>query len=181
MAKKKGKSRTASKKTAKKKPTPRKSTDPARVREEISRIVKSKAKKITVAVADQAMHGDLAPAKYLFEMAGVYPAATSDGSQATAEEECLAKTLLDRLNIPTEPIAHGDDEEPVTAATAARSETAEGSEDEEEDEEDESKEEASEPKHPARHSEQESSGPETEAAGENKPPSSAAGGNDAVE
>lgn len=95
MNKKKTK-KTAGKKSAKKRSGHKKGTDPAQVREEIAGIVKSGAINITAAVMDQAMHGELAPAKYLFEMAGVYPPA-SDGTQATEEEDCLAKTLLDRV------------------------------------------------------------------------------------
>jgi hypothetical protein len=84
------------KKTAKKKSAPKKQADAAQVREDISGMVKADAREITSAVIAQAMNGELAPAKYLFEMAGVYPPAT-DGSQATTEEDCLAKTLLERL------------------------------------------------------------------------------------
>ena len=74
------------------------------MRNDIAKIVKSGARKITKAVMDQAMTGQLAPAKYLFEVAGVYPPLT-DGSQASLDEECFAKTLLDRLDIPDEPEA----------------------------------------------------------------------------
>jgi hypothetical protein len=86
---------TAKKKSATKK---KKQVDAAQVREDLAGIVKSEAKSITEAVMDQAMHGELAPAKYLLELAGVYPPA-NEGEQATEEEDCLAKTLLDRLNI----------------------------------------------------------------------------------
>lgn len=77
----------------------KKKIDPAQVREELAGMVKSDAKNIAAAVIDHAKQGELAPAKYLLEMAGVFPA-TNDGEQATEEEDCLAKTLLDRLNIP---------------------------------------------------------------------------------
>lgn len=115
MIKKKAKGKTAKTKKAKKKggtPRVKKQANPAEVRNDIAKIVKSGAKKITKAVMDQAMTGQLAPAKYLFEVAGVYPAAT-DGSQATADEECFAKSLLDRLNIPDKPIALDEEDEPV--------------------------------------------------------------------
>ena len=46
--------------------------------------------------------GQLATVKYLLEAASIYPPST-DGSHATADEGCLAKTLLQRLNIPDEP------------------------------------------------------------------------------
>ena len=52
--------------------------------------------------------------KYLFEMAEIYPAST-DGSHASAEEDSLAKTLLHRLNLPEEPIARDEEDEPESA------------------------------------------------------------------
>jgi hypothetical protein len=105
MTKKKAKGKKAGKtgkKSAKRKSTPKKQADAAQVHQTISGMVKSGAKKITAAVMVQACHGDLAPAKYLLEMAGIFPRAT-DGSQATTEEDCLAKTLLDRLSAPRKP------------------------------------------------------------------------------
>jgi len=110
MNKKKAK-KTVAKKSMRKHSAHKKQADPAQVREEIAGIVKSGAKDITAAVMDQAMHGELAPAKYLFEVAGVYPPA-GDGTQATEEEDCLAKTLLDRLGPPRktlEPTAESHD------------------------------------------------------------------------
>ena len=88
--------KTAVKKPATKRSAPRKQADPAKVRQEIAGIVKSKAKGITAAVVDKAMHGELAPAKYLLEMAGVYPLET-EKTETTPEEDCLAKTLLSRI------------------------------------------------------------------------------------
>jgi hypothetical protein len=111
--------KTAAKKTDGKKTTKKKQKDPAQVREEIAGIVKSGAKGITKAVMDQAMHGELAPAKYLFEMAGVYPA-VNDGEHATEEEDCLAKTLLDRLNLPRKAAEKEDDEEAADAGIDAK-------------------------------------------------------------
>jgi hypothetical protein len=104
MTKKKRKAKkTATKKIAGKKPkrqgTKRKPKDAEQVHQDISTFVKSVALQITEAVASHAKTGQLAPAKYLLEMAGVYPKAT-DGTHATVEEDCLAKTLLDRLGPP---------------------------------------------------------------------------------
>jgi len=62
---------------------------------------------------EEAMKGQLAPAKYMFEVAGVYPPVT-DGEQATQEEDCLAKTLLARLNIPKKPVQEEEDEPAAT-------------------------------------------------------------------
>ena len=104
MIKKKA-SKTETKKTTRKQTGKKKHVDPARVREEIASLVKCSARDIAEAVMDLAKHGELAPAKFLLEMAGVYPPST-DGSQATQDEECLAKTLLDRLNIPDKPVVH---------------------------------------------------------------------------
>jgi hypothetical protein len=114
MIKKKKAKRTAAKKAEKKadqkvtrkKPGAGKHADPARVLEDISGMVKSGARLITKAVMGHAMHGELAPAKYLLEMAGVYPKAT-DGSQTTSEEDSLAKTLMDRLNASPKGAAEG--------------------------------------------------------------------------
>jgi hypothetical protein len=95
--KKKTKSKAAKKKTATKKKTAQKKlADAAQVHDDIAGMVRAEAREITGAVMGRAKLGQLAQAKYLFEMAGVYPAAT-DGSQTNAEEDCLAKTLLDRL------------------------------------------------------------------------------------
>ena len=91
--------------------------NPAEVRNDIAKIVKSGAKKIAKAVMVQATSGQLATVKYLFEVAGVYPPLT-DGSQATKDEDCLAKTLLDQLGIPDKPVGRDEEDEPVSPATA---------------------------------------------------------------
>jgi hypothetical protein len=111
MTKKKAKvDKAAEKKPAKRKKGTKKQVDPAQVREQLAGIVKSGAKGITKKMMDQAMHGELAPAKYLLEMAGVYPP-TSEDEQTIQEEDCLAKTLLDRLNVPHKPTANGQADE----------------------------------------------------------------------
>ena len=102
MIKKKTKKKSTAKAPARKRPAQKKQTDPAQVREEIAAMVKSGAKDITEAVMDQAMHGELAPAKYLFEVAQIYPPA-NDGESATEEEDCLAKTLLARIDAGRKP------------------------------------------------------------------------------
>ncbi|MGO9086548.1 MAG: hypothetical protein ACLQBK_15070 [Candidatus Sulfotelmatobacter sp.] len=108
---KKKKSKAAAKKTAKKK-SPAKTkqeTNPAEVRKEVSKMVEAEAAEMAQAVIDEAKKGQLAPTKYLFEMASIYPPAP-DGSQATTEEDCLAKILLDGLKIPIKPVAEKTDE-----------------------------------------------------------------------
>jgi hypothetical protein len=119
MIKKKAKDKAAKKKTSTKK-NQKKQLDPAEVRQQIAGMVKSGAKEITRAVIVHAKQGELAPAKYLLEMAGVYPLMT-DGSTSTSDEDCLAKTLLHRLNLPEEPIQREEDDEPVTLMIPARS------------------------------------------------------------
>jgi hypothetical protein len=121
MIKKKAKGKTAKtkKKGAPRKPRAKKQVNPAEVRNDIAKIVKSGAKKIAKAVMVQATSGQLATVKYLFEVAGVYPPLT-DGSQATTDEDCLARTLLNRLNIPDKPVGRDEEDEPVASpATGA--------------------------------------------------------------
>ena len=128
MTKKKAKSKRAAKKTEKAKnkksseTRPRvrvkKHANPGEVRNDIAKIVESGAKKIAQAVMSQALTGQLAPAKFLFEVAKIYPE-VADGSQATAEEDCLAKTLLHRLNLPEEPIGRDEEGESESAGKAA--------------------------------------------------------------
>ena len=123
--KKKAKSNAAKPGKAKRKsasPRAKKESNPAEVRKDISKIVQSGARRIAKAVMEQAGSGQLAPAKYLFEVAGIYPTLT-DGTFATEDEDCLAKTLLNRLNLPDKPIALDDEDEMGRVASA----TAEGS------------------------------------------------------
>jgi hypothetical protein len=116
MIKKKAKGKATKKKTAKKKSCLRskKERNPVAVHNDIAKIVESGAKKITKAVMEQAMAGQLAPAKYLLEMAQIYPKAT-DGSFSTTEEECLAATLLRRLDLPLEPVVRDEEDLPKMA------------------------------------------------------------------
>ena len=116
----KRKSKAATKKSAKKKGTAKAKTEtnPAEVRRKVSKMVKSQAVKMTHAVIDKAnAGGELAAVKYLFEVASIYPP-KADQEQATAEEESLAETLLHRLNIPTEPIVHDEDDEDDASGAA---------------------------------------------------------------
>ena len=123
--KKKAKSKAA--KTVKAKgasasPRAKKESNPAEVRKDISKIVQSGARRIAKAVMEQATTGQLAPAKYLFEVAGIYPALT-DGSFATEDEDCFARTLMNRLDLPDKPIALDDEDEMGKVGSS----TAEGS------------------------------------------------------
>ena len=117
MIKKKTKGKAKTKKTGKKSAgKSKKVLNPAEVRQEIAQMVKSEAASMASAVIGEGKKGQLAPVKYLLELAKVFPEAT-DGSQATAEEECLAKTLMRRLDLPEEPVVR-DEEDPPKVATA---------------------------------------------------------------
>src|SRR5882724_1895563 len=119
----------ASKTTATKstKKSPKKETNSADVRKRVSKMVKSKAMAMTKSVIGQTQKGvtkdlQLATVKYLFEMAEIYPP-QADQDAASADEDCLAKTLLNRLNIPDEPIRRDEDEDAVSTQKASAGES----------------------------------------------------------
>ena len=111
-AKKAGKKKGAAKGKKSKKKTGK---TPGEVRKELAKLILDEAENITKAVISQGKIGQLAPAKYAFEVAHIYPE-VNDGSEATREEDCLAKTLLDRLNIPDKPVGRDEEEDFVTIA-----------------------------------------------------------------
>ena len=118
MIKKKAKKKAAAaKKSAKKKNGPKKEkqTHPAEVRKDISLMVEEEATSMAKAVIDAGKAGQLAQVKYLLELAKIFPAATDEG-QGTPEGDSLAKTLLNRLNIPDVPIMHDENGELVKVA-----------------------------------------------------------------
>ena len=120
MIKKKAKSKTAAKTAAKKSSKKiKKELNPAEVRKDISQMVKSEAKEMAEAVIGEGKKGQLATVRYLFEMANIFPEAT-DGSQASADEDCLARTLLNRLDLPEEPIGRDEEDEPRAPTSAAK-------------------------------------------------------------
>jgi hypothetical protein len=92
-----------------------KPTDMVAVRQRISRIVSGAAENITKKLVTKAKDGDLAHSKYLFEMAGVYP--TEEAAGRPPEEESLAKTLLQRMGLPTTPVLDDEDGEVRELAT----------------------------------------------------------------
>ena len=123
MTKKKAKGKTTTMgKAAKKSNKKGKELNPTEVRKDISRMVESHANKMAQAVIDEGEKGQLATVKYLFEMASIFPEST-DGSHATEDEDCLAKTLLTRLDLPTEPVGRDEEDEPVKVAKAATAST----------------------------------------------------------
>ena len=118
MIKKKAKSKSSAKTAAKKNHAKKdkKDLNPAEVRKDIAQMVDSQAATMAQAVIDEGKKGQLATVKYLFEMAEIFPGST-DGSQATQDEESLAKTLLRRLDLPEEPVVR-DEEDPPNAGTS---------------------------------------------------------------
>ncbi len=118
MIRKKTKGKATKKKAAKTKSCLRskRERNPVAVHNDIARIVESGAKRITKAVMEQAMAGQLAPAKFLLEMAQIFPKAT-DGSFSTTEEESLAATLLRRLDLPLEPVMRDEEDLPKSATS----------------------------------------------------------------
>jgi hypothetical protein len=120
MIKKKRKSKSIPK-TAKKKKNARKhkkDLNPAEVRKDIAQMVDLQAATMAQAVIDEGKKGQLATVKYLFEMAEIFPGST-DGSQATQDEESLAKTLLRRLDLPDEPVVRDEEDRPPNAGSSA--------------------------------------------------------------
>jgi hypothetical protein len=113
MTKKKAKSKAAKTQKAKKSNGRRskRELNPAEVRKDISRMVESHATTMAQAVIGEGEKGQLATVKYLFEMAAIFPPST-DGSHATEDEDCLAQTLLNRLDLPTEPVGRDEEDEP---------------------------------------------------------------------
>ena len=91
------------------------------------------------AVIDEGKKGQVSPVKYLFEMAKIFPP-SADGEQATTNEECLAQTLLRRMNLPVEPIKRDEDDDPKppTAPTKPAVKAAEDGECEAKDSDSES-------------------------------------------
>ena len=109
MKTKKAKSKAAAKKTAKtSEPVMEaKELNPAQVLKDISALVEAKADKLAAAVIGEGMKRQLSPVKFLFEMAHIFPPPT-DESLVNKDEDSLAETLLDRLNIPKRPLVHDE-------------------------------------------------------------------------
>jgi hypothetical protein len=68
-------------------------------RGEITRLVRESSVGIVDKMISLAIDGEVAPAKYLFELIGLYPAVESTSSSG---EGSLARTLLERMGLPTE-------------------------------------------------------------------------------
>jgi hypothetical protein len=110
MIKKKGTRKATGQKSAKRgrKTRLKKDINPAEVRKQVSQMVQSEAVAMTHAVVEEAKKGQVAPVRYLFEMANIFPA-QANAEQATEEEDCLAKILLSRMEAPVKPEKEEDD------------------------------------------------------------------------
>jgi hypothetical protein len=82
-------------------PRTKEHVDIVKVRENITNLVGASAEVIATEVINVAKAGQLAPAKYLFEMIGLYPA--TEETTAKPQEDSLAHVLLRRMRVPTEP------------------------------------------------------------------------------
>jgi hypothetical protein len=111
IKKKKGTKKATGQKSAKKgqKTRLKKELNPAEVRKQVSQIVQSEAVLMTHAVVEEGKKGQVAPVRYLFEMANIFPA-QANAEQATEEEDCLAKVLLSRMQAPAKPEKEEEDE-----------------------------------------------------------------------
>ena len=95
---------------------PRKPLDLAEVRQNIAVIVTHAAPQLTEAVVEEGLKGQLAPVKYLFEMAGLFPA---PDAQPSPEQDSFAKTLLDRLGLLSNEPGGNDGEAAASASGIA--------------------------------------------------------------
>jgi hypothetical protein len=91
-----------------------KPVDAAQARENVASLVRGSATEIASGVLTLAKAGQLASVKYLFEMAGLYPAI--EEAAGTLPENSLAHTLLRRMGQPTEPATCPDDQPATTPA-----------------------------------------------------------------
>jgi hypothetical protein len=71
-------------------------------RKSVHKMVRASIATIAQKLIESAKDGNLAAAKYLFEMAGVYPIYENGSSEI--EEGSLAEMLLKHLGIPIEPV-----------------------------------------------------------------------------
>ncbi len=98
--------------------TKKKGRDVVEVRENINELVKDSAEAIAIEVIKVAKTGQLAPAKYLFEAAGIYPAMEQTAMRPI--ETSLAHTLLTRMGLPLEPVICGEEPVPVRLTNHAK-------------------------------------------------------------
>jgi len=80
----------------------KKPVDVVQARENVADLVRNSAAEIAMGMIEGAKAGQLASAKYLFEVAGLYPA--TEETEVERAEDSLAYTLLKRMGLPTEPV-----------------------------------------------------------------------------
>jgi hypothetical protein len=112
----KGKAKGTASKSAKEIVESKKTADAVQVRQQITDLVTEAAVEIATGVIAGAKSGQLASAKYLFEVAGLYP--TTEETAPPVPEHSLAHTLLRRLGLPTEPVIRDEDQVPAALATS---------------------------------------------------------------
>jgi hypothetical protein len=82
-------------------PCPEKAPSAAEALQGIANLVKGQAGAITLALVEAAKGGQLAHARYLFELSGIYPKAAEN--KAGGNEESSTYRLLKEFGLPTEP------------------------------------------------------------------------------
>jgi hypothetical protein len=85
------------------------------VRKNIAALVRVSADEIAARFVEAAKAGQVAPAKYLFEVVGLYPPTAETLSNP---ENSLAYVLLKRMGLPTEPVIC-EEEDVLPATTSA--------------------------------------------------------------
>src|SRR5205809_6128861 len=83
----------------------RQATDLAAIRQQITDLVRNQALPMVEITISEVDKGHYAAMKYLFEMIGLYPAATQEENEG---EDSLARTLLRRLGLPEEPMLEAE-------------------------------------------------------------------------
>src|SRR5437867_7781874 len=79
--------------------------DLAAIRQQITDLVRDQAVPMVEITISEVDKGHYAAMKYLFEMIGLYPAATQEETEG---EDSLARTLLRRLGLPEEPMLEAE-------------------------------------------------------------------------
>ena len=99
----------------------RQATDLAAIRQQITDLVRNQALPMVEITISEVDKGHYAAMKYLFEMIGLYPAATQEENEG---EDSLARTLLRRLGLPEEPMLEAEITKDRQVAPAADVEDA---------------------------------------------------------